>query len=134
MRLLPMLMLSVSLSVSMTAQAAGITGVASLSPSVADHAGAEDTVFIFARASRGPRMPLAMVRVQVKDLPKKFTLEDSQAMMPGMALSNFDTVDIVARVSKTGNAVPGSGDLQGMVKAVGTDSQDVDVLIDQLLP
>lgn len=134
MRLMSTLLLSISLLLSSALQAASISGIAKLDPAVADGVGAEDTVFIFARASQGPPMPLALVRVQVKDLPKEFTLEDGQAMMPGMELSRFDTVDIVARVSKSGNAMPQPGDVEGSVKAVGNSSQDVEVVIDRVLP
>jgi len=134
MRFLNTLLLSAALSLSLSAQAAKITGEASLDPALAASAGADATVFIFARASQGPRMPLALVRAKVKDLPMKFSLDDSQAMMPAMKLSNFDTVDVVARVSKSGNAMPSSGDMQGEVKAISVDSQDVAVMIDQVLP
>lgn len=132
MRLLSTLLLTVALSWGATAGAA-ITGVAKLDPAVAANASAEDTVFIFARASKGPRMPLALVRTQVKNLPMEFTLKDGDAMMKGMSLSRFATVDVVARVSKSGNAVPSSGDLEGMVQAVGNSSQDVDLVIDRVL-
>jgi len=129
------LLLSVCLGLSASlAHAAGVTGVASLGAEVAANAAAEDTVFIFARASQGPRMPLALVRAQVKDLPLEFSLDDSQAMMPQMKLSGFGTVDIVARLSKSGIAMPQSGDLEGVVKGVANTSQGVEVVIDRVLP
>jgi len=134
MRFFSTLMLSVALSLSWSVQAAQITGEAVLDSSLAGKVAPGDTVFIFARASKGPRMPLALVRGQVKDLPMKFTLEDGQAMMAGMELSKFPVVDVVARVSKSGNAMPSSGDLQGMVKGVAIDSDDVAIIIDQVLP
>ena len=129
------LLLSVCLSLTaLAANAASVTGVAKLGPDVAANAPADATVFIFARASQGPRMPLALVRTQVNKLPLEYSLEDGQAMMPGMELSNFQTVDIVARVSKSGNAVPGSGDLEGVVKGVSVGSEGVEVVIDRVLP
>ncbi|MDJ0889897.1 MAG: c-type cytochrome biogenesis protein CcmI [Gammaproteobacteria bacterium] len=85
----------------------------SLAPELADRASPEDTVFIFARAAQGPRMPLAIVQRTVAELPVSVTLDDSMAMTPAMKLSNFTEVVIGARVSKTGNAVPQSGDLEG---------------------
>ncbi len=95
----------------------------------------DDTVFVFARAAQGPRMPLAIVRKQVKDLPITVQLDDSMAMMPAMKLSNFPQVIVGARVSKSGNAMPSSGDLEGASAAVqpGT-SQTVQVTIDQVVP
>ena len=102
-----------------------------LAPEVAAAAAAEDTVFIFARATKGPRMPLAIVRKQVSDLPVTVTLDDSQAMMPAMKLSNFDQVEVGARISKSGNAMPQSGDLQGNRSPVSSaETQTIEITID----
>ncbi len=76
----------------------------------------EDTVFIFARAASGPPMPLAIVKKKVKDLPVEVTLDDSMSMMQGMNLSAFDKLVIGARISKTGQAMPQPGDLQGLTQ------------------
>ena len=106
-----------------------------LAPQLAAAASAEDTVFIFARATQGPRMPLAIVRKQVKDLPVTVTLDDSQAMMPAMKLSNFEQVDIGARISKSGNAMPESGDLQGIVSPVATETgETIQITINSSVP
>ena len=77
-----------------------------------------DTVFIFARASAGPKFPLAVLRKQVKDLPLSFTLDDSMSMMPNVKLSNFPLVVVGARISKSGNAIASVGDFEGMIEAV----------------
>ena len=61
-----------------------------------DRAG-EDTVFIFARPAEGARMPLAIVRTQVKNLPFDFKLDDSQAMSPAARLSGAKRVIVGAR-------------------------------------
>jgi cytochrome c-type biogenesis protein CcmH len=104
----------------MSSAAAGkaITVSITLDPQVAAGAVPEDTVFIFARAASGPRMPLAIARKQVSDLPLTVTLDDSMAMTPAMKLSNFDKVTVGARISKSGTAMPQSGDLQGLVTPV----------------
>ena len=107
-----------------------LSGTVRLSPALAGKAAPEDTVFIFARAVQGSRMPLAIVRRQVKDLPYSFVLDDSQAMSPEMKLSKFTEVVVSARISKAGNAVPQSGDLQGVSKAVKVGSKDITVVID----
>ncbi|MFT5393564.1 MAG: cytochrome c-type biogenesis protein CcmH, partial [Gammaproteobacteria bacterium] len=84
-----------------------------IEPSKLSNVSPQDTVFVFARAAQGPRMPLAIARRTVADLPFEVTLDDSMAMMPALKLSGFDQVIIGARVSKTGNAMPAPGDLSG---------------------
>jgi len=76
------------------------------------------TVFIYAQALSGPKMPLAIVRKLVSELPVTVSLNDTQAMVPEMKLSNFDKVKLLARISKSGNAVAQPGDLLGTVEQV----------------
>ncbi len=112
-----------------------ITVRITLDPQVAAAAAPEDTLFIFARAVSGPRMPLAIVRKQVSDLPLTVTLDDSTAMAPGMKLSNFDKVAVGARISKSGTAMPRSGDLQGLVTPVVPGAaQPIELNIDSRVP
>lgn len=95
----------------------------------------QDSVFIFARAASGPRMPLAVFRTTVAELPQQFTLDDSLAMMPEMSLSHYAEVVITARVSKSGSASPQSGDLQGQTGLISSDnSQGIQLVIDQVVP
>ncbi len=108
---------------------AQVSGTASLAPELAAKANPEDTVFIFARAAEGPRMPLAIVRSQVKNLPMAFTLDDSTAMSPQMKLSAFTQVVVGVRVSKSGQATPQAGDLQGNSAPVAVGSSDVRVVV-----
>jgi len=90
----------------------------SLSAGLKSKVNADDVVFIYAKASHGPPMPLAAVRKRVADLPATVILDDTMSMMPQMKLSSFDTIDIGARISKAGSAMPQSGDLQGMMMSV----------------
>src|SRR5204862_3697756 len=94
----------------------------------------DDQVYIFARAAQGPKMPLAVMRKQVKDLPATFSLDDSMAMTPEMKLSNFAEIVIGARVAKSGNAAPQSGDLEGFSKPVKVGAGGVAVVIDTPRP
>jgi cytochrome c-type biogenesis protein CcmH len=111
-----------------------VTGKVDLSPALKAKVAPTDTVFVFARAAEGPRMPLAIVRKQVKDLPVEFALDDSMAMAPNMTLSSFAEVVVGARVSRSGNAAPQSGDLEGLSKPVKVGATGVAVLIDSTLP
>ena len=96
------------------AGAAAISGTVTLAKSLAGKASPDDTLFVFARAAEGPRMPLAILRKQVKDLPLTFTLDDSLAMTPAMKLSSATRVVVGARISKRGEATVSPGDLQGL--------------------
>ena len=118
------------------APAAGptISGRVTLSPSLVAKAAPTDTVFVLARALEGPRMPLAILKRQVKDLPLDFTLSDELAMSPQMKLSNFSQVMVIARVSKSGGAAAQSGDLQGQTSAVKVGSSGVDLTIESVVP
>jgi cytochrome c-type biogenesis protein CcmH len=111
-----------------------VQGEVRLSAALKNHAAPDDTVFIFARAADGPRMPLAVIRRQVKDLPADFRLDDSMAMKPELRLSAFARVVVTARVSRSGNAVAQSGDLLGESAPVAPGAGRVSVVIDQVTP
>ncbi len=111
-----------------------VFGTVSINDSLALQADVNDTLYVFARAAEGPRMPLAILRKQVKDLPLEFSLDDSLAMSPQMKLSNFSRVIIGARISKTGDAIAKPGDLEGYSAEyqVG-DTSPVNIVIDRLV-
>jgi cytochrome c-type biogenesis protein CcmH len=110
-----------------------VSGTVTLAPALAAKAQPDDTLFVFARAAEGPRMPLAILRKQVKDLPLTFTLDDSMAMTPTANLSSAPRVIVGARISARGQATPQPGDLQGFSApvapgAAGLNIQIVDVV------
>jgi cytochrome c-type biogenesis protein CcmH len=105
----------------------------SLSPAVAKQAAPDDVVYVFARAVNGPRMPLAIVRKQVKDLPTTIVLEDSHDMGQGMTLSSASEVIVVARVSKSGMANAQNGDLEGMSTPVKKGTKSISISINKVL-
>jgi cytochrome c-type biogenesis protein CcmH len=94
------------------------------------------TVFVYARAFKGPRMPLAIQRFSAKDLPKTVSLDESMSMAPGMSLSKFDQVEVVARISASGNAIPVSGDWQASEGPVtlGDEPSRLELIIAEQIP
>jgi cytochrome c-type biogenesis protein CcmH len=113
---------------------ASISGTVTLSGAIAAKAAPNDTLFIYARAETGPRMPLAIHRLKVSDIPANFTLNDDMAMTPTMKISSFPEVVVEARISKSGQAVPTSGDLQGFSQPVKLGDKDISIVIDQQVP
>lgn len=106
-----------------------------LDPSLVKKTDPEDRVFVFARASDGPPMPLAVARTRVEDLPASLTLDDSMAMIPDMPLSRFSTVVVGARISHSGEGRAQSGDLQGMSGPVEVASAGlIEITIDEQIP
>lgn len=107
-----------------------VSGRVTLAPALAGKASPDDVVFIFARAAEGPRMPLAVVRTRVADLPQDFTLDDSMALSPEFKLSSAGTLRIEARVSKSGDATARPGDLRGESGPVQPGASKLGIVID----
>lgn len=99
----------------------------SLSPEVQQKVQPDDAVFVFARALSGPPMPLAAKRLKVSDLPVQISLSDVDAMMPELKMSQFDQVQLVARVSRAGNAT--QGEWVGQTGPVANTARDVQTLL-----
>lgn len=92
------------------------------------------TVFIFARPVKGPKIPLAGVRLSLADLPAELTLGDGNAMMPGRTISSVDQVIIGARISKGGGPVAKPGDLEGYSAAVSSlHPETLEIIINQIV-
>jgi cytochrome c-type biogenesis protein CcmH len=117
-----------------TPATAPTSGVVQLAGALAGKVSPGDTVFVFARAAQGPRMPLAILKRKASELPLTFSLDDSSAMSPEMKLSKFPTVVIGARISRSGDAMPQSGDLIGQIGPVATGSGKLVLVIDAVQP
>lgn len=96
-----------------TSVAAAVSGRVTLAGALKSRVSPDDAVFIFARAAAGPRMPLAAMKKQVRDLPFDFKLDDSMAMAPQFKLSSVPEVILTARISKSGDPIPKPGDFEG---------------------
>lgn len=109
---------------------ASVSGSITLAPGLAGKAAPDDTLFVFARAADGAqRMPLAILRRQVKDLPLSFTLDDSSSMSPAARISAVKSVIVSARISKSGQATPAPGDLTGQSAAVDVGATGIAIEI-----
>ena len=133
----PVMAKAVALAVPSTkpsGQAAAISGTVSLASGLAGKVASTDTLFVFAREMNGPAMPVSIVRATKQDLPFTFRLDDSTSPMPSRKLSDVGSVVIVARLSKSGQAMPQSGDLEGMSQLVKPGERKIAVVIDRERP
>lgn len=111
----------------------GVTARVEIDPALRDRIAPEDTLFIFARAPSGPPMPIAAVRRSAGALPLEVQLTDADAMMGNRKLSDFDTVELVARVTKGGGPRAQPGDLEGTAKASPGKEGAVALRIDRVI-
>jgi len=116
------------------AGAASVKVRVSLAPALAAQVQPGDTLFVFARAAEGPRMPLAIARRSAAELPLELTLDDAMAMTPQMRLSAFERIVVGARISRSGNATPQSGDLEGQSAPLAAGAEPVGIVIDSARP
>lgn len=83
-----------------------------------------ETLFVYARAWQGPKMPLAIQKLSASQLPITVTLDESMAMAPGMTIKSFPELELVARISKTGSPTAQTGDWQGTVGPIKLEGLD----------
>ncbi|MGC1458032.1 MAG: hypothetical protein WA825_07120 [Steroidobacteraceae bacterium] len=111
-----------------------VTGEVMLAPNLAARAAAGTTLFIIAKSVNSPGAPVAVYRGSVGAWPLKFSLDDSQSMLPGRSLSNAGRVTIEARISHSGQPLATAGDLQGTSAIINPQvRQPVKILIDTVI-
>jgi len=111
-----------------------VSGEVSLAAGLAAKAAAGATLFIVAKSVDSPGAPVAVFRGSVGSWPVKFTLDDSQSMLPGRNLSSAGRVTIEARISQSGQPLPAAGDLQGSSGAINpADHRLLKILIDRII-
>ena len=111
-----------------------VTGQVNLSATLKSKASPNDVVFIYATPANGDRMPLAIFKTTVSQLPFNFTLDDSTAMAPDRKLSAAGEVMVKVRVTKSGNAMPQSGDLSGSLGPVKVGAKGLKLEIKDQIP
>jgi cytochrome c-type biogenesis protein CcmH len=111
------------------ASALNVSGQVRLSAALKSQTSPTDVVFVYAVPANGERMPLALLKTTVAQLPLKFTLDDSSAMLPDRKLSGASQVFVKARISKSGNAIPQSGDWEGSLGPVKVGATGLDLEI-----
>lgn len=121
-------------STSVATSGLNVTGQVNLSASLKSKASPNDVVFIYATPANGDRMPLAIFKTTVSQLPLNFTLDDSSAMTPDRKLSAAGEVMVKVRVSKSGNAMPQSGDLSGSLGPVKVGVKGLKLEIKDQIP
>lgn len=111
-----------------------VSGEITLAPSLLSKAAAGETLFIVAKSAEAPGIPVAVFRASVGAWPLKFTLDDSQSMLPGRNLSSAGRVTIEARISQKGQPLPAAGDLQGTSGVIDpADHQSLKIQIDRVI-
>jgi hypothetical protein len=112
-----------------------LSGEVVLAAALAAKVSAGETLFIIAKSINSPGAPVAVLRSTVGNWPMKFSLDDSLAMLPGRNLSSAGPVMIEARISRRGQPLPASGDLQGSVGPVKpSEHAPLNILIDRVIP
>ena len=102
--------------------AGGISGTVSIEGSLASRVDRNAVLFIYAKAADAPGPPLAVLRLSANSWPVSFRLDDSMAMLPSRRLSQFQKVIVEARISRSGQAAPATGDLYVTSNAVSPSS------------
>ena len=118
---------------------ATISGQVALSPAAVQQlrkspAPASAVLYVLAKAVDGPPMPLAVLRLPLKELAEgrmvPFQLDDTQAMSPQLTLSKFKQVSIEARVSMSGNAIRQPDDWSVMRSPVSVGTEGLPLQIE----
>ncbi|CAB3864051.1 hypothetical protein LMG26689_02643 [Achromobacter animicus] len=112
---------------------ARIAGQARIADTLHGQVAPNDTVFILARPMEGSRMPVAILKMRVADLPRAFVLDDSTSMSPDATLSKAGKVRVEIRVSRSGSAAAQVGDLSGVLTDVGPRADKLELVADTVV-
>jgi len=112
---------------------AGLKVKVTVAPELAGKVPANASLFVIARQAGGPPMPVAVEKLPATDFPREVVLDDGDSPMPTMKLSQLDQVEVLARISASGNAMPQPGDMEARAKPSNT-SGVIELVIDSVRP
>ena len=110
-----------------------IAGTVSIAAPLRSKVSPQDTVFVVARSPSAGRMPVAVLRLKVADLPTRFVLDDSRAMSPELPLSRFQSLSVEVLVTRSGTATQQPGDLRGTLGSVALGRDDLELVADEVV-
>lgn len=118
-----------------TVEGPRLTVQVSLDPALKNQLTPDAVLFVFARAENGPPMPLAIQRLAASALPQTIQLDDTMGMLPSMKLSMFPKLVVGARISKSGNAIAQTGDLQVLANGIDVNRKEpIELIINSIVP
>ena len=109
--------------------AGAVTGTIAVAPSLAARVVANDVLFLVAR-SASTRQVLAVRKEEAAGFPFAFQISGADAMVEGTGFEG--PFDITARISKSGDAIPAKGDIEGFVRGVATGAKGVRITLDSV--
>ncbi|MCO5099941.1 MAG: c-type cytochrome biogenesis protein CcmI [Burkholderiaceae bacterium] len=116
-----------------SAASVSVSGTVAVDPSLAERAAQGGTLFVIARASGGPPIPIAVLRLPAPVFPVSFTLDDTNAMDPSRRLASADSLDLEARLSRSGEAMRKPGDLYGRLANVRPGADGLRIVLDEVV-
>jgi len=108
-----------------------LSGTVTAAAAVTANLAAANALFLIARDSKSQQI-LAVRKEEGVRFPFSFTLSGADAMVPGTAFQG--TLDLTARVSKSGDAMPAKGDVEGVTQGVRVGARDVAITLDRVRP
>lgn len=111
----------------------GVSGQVGISSALQAKVKSGDILMVIARKP-GERMPVAVLKTAVTAFPISFVLNDSSAMSPNALISQLPEVSVEVRISKTGMAMPESGDLISAPQTIKLGTSNARLLVDQIRP
>jgi cytochrome c-type biogenesis protein CcmH len=109
--------------------AGAVTGTIAVAPSLAGRVGTSDVLFLVAR-SASTRQVLAVRKEEAARFPFAFEISGMDAMVEGTSFEG--PLDITARISKSGDAIPAKGDIEGFARGVATGAKGVSITLDSV--